>query len=117
MDNEIEELFEQQMVKVERKKKHHNNTTAQEVHRENRLTISDFLEKHLAIISFVSAIFVPYIFGMLLILVLFYFYLDISVIDFFHAYSGFSQLVFWIVGTYLIITLGDIWLISKKLLG
>jgi len=65
--------------------------------------------------SFVSLVFLPYIIGMLLTLGLFYFYMGIPIKDFFHVYSGLSQLLFWLFGIYLIITMVDIWLIVKKL--
>ena len=65
--------------------------------------------------SFISLVFLPYIIGMLLSLGLFYFYMGIPIKDFFHVYSGLSQLLFWVFGIYLIITLVDIWLIVKKL--
>jgi hypothetical protein len=73
-----------------------------------------FVENNTLLVSLLSALFVPYMLGMLLTLVLFYFYVGVSVTDFFHVYSGFSQFVFWVLGAYLIITVADIWLLSRK---
>jgi len=74
------------------------------------------LENNIMMLSVVSVFFVPYILGMLTTLVLYYFYVGVSVSDFFHVYSGLSQLIFWVLGFYLIITFTDVWLIMKKIL-
>ncbi len=74
-----------------------------------------FAEKNPLVVSVISAFFLPYMLGMLLMLVLFYFYVGISITDFFHVYSGLSQVVFWVFGAYLIITVTDLWLLFKKL--
>jgi hypothetical protein len=74
-----------------------------------------FVEKNTVLVSFLSAVFFPYILGMLLMLVLFYFYVGVSVTEFFHVYSGLSQFIFWILGMYLIITVIDIWLLAQKI--
>ena len=73
-----------------------------------------FVENNTILVSFLSVLFIPYILGMLLTLVLFYFYVGISVTDFFHVYSGLSQFIFWVLGIYLIITVVDIWLLARK---
>jgi len=73
-----------------------------------------FVENNTVLVSLLSVLFIPYILGMLLTLVLFYFYVDVTVTEFFHVYSGLSQFVFWVLGTYLIITVVDIWLLSRK---
>jgi hypothetical protein len=74
-----------------------------------------FVEKNMVLVSFLSAVFFPYVLGMLLMLVLFYFYVGVSVTEFFHVYSGLSQFIFWILGMYLIITVIDIWLLAQKI--
>jgi hypothetical protein len=73
-----------------------------------------FVENNTLLVSLLSALFFPYILGMLITLVLFYFYVGVSVTDFFHVYSGFSQFVFWVLGAYFIVTVIDIWLLSRK---
>jgi len=73
-----------------------------------------FVENNTVLVSLLSVLFIPYILGMLLTLVLFYFYVGISVTDFFHVYSGLSQFIFWVLGIYLIITVIDVWLLARK---
>ena len=73
-----------------------------------------FVENNTVLVSLLSALFIPYILGMLFTLILFYFYVGISVTDFFHVYSGLSQFIFWVLGTYMIITVIDVWLLSRK---
>jgi len=81
---------------------------------EERRSAYYFVAESKTFLSVVSLIFVPYLIGMLLMLLFFYFYLDIDITDFFHVYGGLSQLSLWFFGVYLIITVADIWLLSRK---
>lgn len=80
----------------------------------DRQSAYEFVENNTLLVSLLSALFLPYILGMMITLVLFYFYVGVSVTDFFHAYSGISQFVFWILGAYLIITVFDVWFLVRK---
>jgi len=116
MDKEIERLFEQELADATRERMTRNKRAVNAMDEENRSTYA-FVQDNTVLVSFVSAIFLPYILGMLFTLILFYFYIGIPVMDFFHVYSGLSQFVFWILGLYFIIFLTDIWLIFKKVFG
>ena len=117
MDKEIEKLFDHQLVEITKKEEvQQNKMVVRELEKPHQSTY-EFIQSNTVLVSFISVVFLPYMTGMLLTLFLFYFYMGIPVMDFFHVYSGLSQLVFWILGIYLIITLTDIWLILKKVFG
>jgi hypothetical protein len=116
MNHEIEKLFDRASVEVKRKHVPHKKMVVHALDDKSRNSYS-FVQENAVLVSFVSVVFLPYILGMLIALILFYFYIGISVVDFFHVYSGLSQLVFWVLGLYIIITLIDIWLILKKVFG
>jgi hypothetical protein len=103
------------LIKIEgRSTSAENRMAVAELHEEGRPRYI-FSEENILYTSFLSLVFFPYFLGMCLLLLLFYFYMDISVKDFFHVYSGFSQILFWIFGSYLMVTLFDLWWLVKKL--
>jgi hypothetical protein len=116
MESEIEKLFGQTLTETKKKHVPHNTMMVHALDKKRHSSYT-LVQENTVLISFVSVIFLPYILGMLITLLLFYFYIGIPIMDFFHVYSGLSQLVFWILGLYIIITLTDIWFILKKVFG
>jgi hypothetical protein len=102
------------LIKIEGRSSSGEKRIAATELQEERRSAYVLAEQNIFYTSFISLVFLPYILGMCLLLILFYFYMDISVKDFFHVYSGFSQILFWIFGSYLMVTLFDIWWIIKK---
>jgi len=102
------------LVQIENRNTNENNIIVNELHSEQKPRYV-MLEENIYYTSFISLVFFPYILGMLLSLVLFSFYLGIPIKDFFHVYSGLSQILFWVFGIYLMITLFDVWWIVKKI--
>jgi hypothetical protein len=117
MENGMNKKGDYSLVKI-RRASASGRTAVQRMYdpEEQRRSAYVFIENNTVMVSLLSALFIPYILGMLLTLVLFYFYIGISVTDFFHVYSGFSQFIFWVLGAYLIITIVDVWLLSRKFL-
>ena len=115
MDNTVKQGKDYNLVKIgNRDSETENNIIVNELHGEQKPRYV-LLEENIYYASFISLVFFPYILGMLLSLILFYFYMGIPVKDFFHVYSGLSQILFWVFGTYLMITLFDVWWIVKKI--
>jgi type III secretory pathway component EscU len=121
MEKDMDRKDDYNLIRVNRTKARQNNRIS--VHNlsdrmdDGKSSAYLFIENNTVALSLLSAVFVPYILGMLLTLVLFYFYVGVSVTDFFHVYSGLSQLLFWVLGSYFIITVADIWFLSRKFLG
>ena len=78
--------------------------------------LGTFFEENPIVALLVSLILVPYVLGFIIGFFYFSFHIGVPVSDFLAAFHGRSQLVFWLIGFYLIITLTDVWLLSKKAL-
>ncbi len=106
------------LIRVNHSSEASNNTILVQVDKNKKRPLGFvFVEKNPLVLSFLSLLFLPYILGMILTLLLFYFYVGVGISDFFHVYSGLSQFLFWILGSYLMITLFDIWFLTKKLMS
>ena len=78
--------------------------------------LGSFFEENPLLATVGSLLLVPYILGFILGFFYFILLLDVPVSDFLAAFHGTSQLVFWLIGFYLIVTFTDVWLLSKKAL-
>ncbi len=99
---------------VERRKKS-SHTILDELEEEKRGLVT-FFEQNPILSMLGSLLVLPYVLGLFLGFIYFCFVLGVSVSDFLAAFHGTSQLVFWLIGFYLIITFTDVWLLTKKAL-
>ena len=79
-------------------------------------SIGTFFERNPLLATVGSLLLVPYVLGFILGFFYFSLLIGVPVSDFLAAFHGTSQLVFWLIGFYLIITCTDVWLLSKKAL-
>ena len=79
-------------------------------------SIGTFFERNPLLATVGSLLLVPYVLGFILGFFYFSFLIGVPVSDFLAAFHGTSQLVFWLIGFYIIITFTDVWLLSKKAL-
>ena len=75
-----------------------------------------FFEQNPILSMLGSLLLLPYVLGLFLGFFYFCLLLGVPVSDFLAAFHGTSQLVFWLIGFYLIITFTDVWLLTKKAL-
>ena len=78
--------------------------------------IGSFFEENPLLATIGSLLLVPYILGFILGFFYFSLLLGVPISDFLAAFHGTSQLVFWLIGFYLIVTFTDVWLLTKKAL-
>lgn len=78
--------------------------------------LGSFFEENPLLATVGSLLLVPYILGFILGFFYFSLLIGVPVSDFLAAFHGTSQLVFWLIGFYLIITFTDVWLLAKKAL-
>ncbi len=78
--------------------------------------LGTFFEENPVLATIGSLLLVPYILGFILGFFYFSLLIGVPVSDFLAAFHGTSQLVFWLIGFYLIVTFTDVWLLTKKVL-
>jgi len=81
---------------------------------EEKRGIVSFFEQNPLLSMLGSLLLLPYVLGFILGFFYFILLVGVPVSDFLAAFHGTSQLVFWLIGFYLIITFTDIWLLTKK---
>lgn len=78
--------------------------------------LGTFFEENPLLATIGSLLLIPYILGFILGFFYFSLLIGVPVSDFLAAFHGTSQLVFWLIGFYLIVTFTDVWLLTKKVL-
>ncbi len=92
-----------------------SHTIMDEIEEEKRGLVT-FFEQNPILSMLGSLLLLPYVLGLFLGFFYFCLVVGVPVSDFLAAFHGTSQLVFWLIGFYLIITFTDVWLLTKKAL-